>query len=160
MQRRGDRVGLLKRVIRKRVRQPLKRAACQRARQVSVECPKCHKRYANPLTHTCAVSTDFKRRKAAAARAEKRERERQRRRESAARRRETARARRKAAADRRRAAAAERRRKAREKRRAPARKPPARQAHDYRLCRDEECARHACRAYRDGITDCPLEHAR
>lgn len=148
-------MGLIKRIVRKRVRQPLKRAVRQRARRVSVECPKCRKRYANPLAHTCAVSTDFKRRRAAAARAEKHDRERQRRRESAARRRETARARRKAAADRRKAAAAERRRKARAKRPAPARKP----AHDYRLCRDEECARHACRAYRDGLGDCPLEHA-
>ena len=119
-------MGLFKQVIRKRVRQPLRRAVRQRARRVSVECPKCHKRYANPLAHTCAVSTDFKRRKAAA--------------------------------DRRKAAAAERRRRAREKRAAPARRPPARQAHDYRLCRDGECARHACRAYRDGLEDCPLEH--
>lgn len=73
-------------------------------------------------------------------------------------RREAAKARRKAAADRRKAAAAERRRKAREKRSAPARKSPARQAHDYRLCRDQECPRHSCKAYRDGILDCPLEH--
>lgn len=143
MQRQGDHVGLFKKVIRKRVRQPLKRAVDQRARRVSVECPKCRKRYTNPLAHTCAVSTDFKRRKAAAARAEKRD---------------AARARRKAAADRRKAAAAERRRKAREKRPAAARRPATRQSHDYRLCRDEECPRHACRAYRDGLEDCPLEH--
>lgn len=151
-------MGLIKRVVRRKVQAPLKRAVRQRARQVSVKCGTCGKRYTNPLAHACAVSTDFKRRKAAAERAEKRERQAQRRRDAAARRRETARARRKAAADRRKAAAAERRRKAREKRPAAARRPAARQAHDYRLCRDDECARHACRAYRDGLEDCPLEH--
>lgn len=33
------------------------------------------------------------------------------------------------------------------------------QRHDYRTCRDEHCGRAACVAYRDGLADCPLEHA-
>jgi hypothetical protein len=141
-------VGLIKRVIRAKVKTPLKRAVRQkvtrpvRAKAQRVTSVTCGKRYAHPLAHTCVVKTDFAKRRAAAARAVKRE---------------AAKARRKAAADRRKAAAVERRRKAREKRSAPSPRPP-RQVHDYRLCRDEECPRHGCKAYRDGITDCPLEH--
>lgn len=33
------------------------------------------------------------------------------------------------------------------------------QRHDYRTCKDQDCARVACVAYRDGLADCPLEHA-
>lgn len=142
-------MGLIKRTV--------KRAVRQQARKVAVTCGTCGKRYSNPLTHVCAPKSDFKQRKAAAGRRPKAEAARQRKREAAARKREAAKARRKAAAERRKAAAAERRKKAAAKRSAPARRP-ARPAHDYRLCRDPECPRHACKAYRDGITDCPLEH--
>jgi hypothetical protein len=128
-------MGLIKRAFRRKVKTPLKRAARQQARKVSVKCGTCGKRYANPLAHTCAPKSDFRRRKAAPGRKAKRE---------------AARERRKAAADRRKAAAAERRRQAKAKRPAGGGRPPA---HDYRLCRDEDCARHACRAYKDGLAD-------
>ena len=133
-------MGLIKRVVRQKVKTPVKRAARQQARKASVKCGTCGKRYANPLAHTCAPKSDFKKRKRAAERQQKRE---------------AARARKQAAAERRKAAAAERRKNAAGKRPAPARRP----AHDYRLCRDDECARHACRAYKDGVADCPLNHA-
>lgn len=35
---------------------------------------------------------------------------------------------------------------------------PAKPRHDYRSCRDTDCARVACVAYRDGLADCPLAH--
>lgn len=133
-------MGLIKRAIRQKVKTPAKRAVRQQARRVSVKCGTCGKRYVNPLTHVCAPKSDFRKRKREAERAARRD---------------AARARKKAAAERRKAAAAERRRKAREKRSAP-RSP--RPQHDYRLCHDEDCRRHACVAYRDGIADCPLEH--
>lgn len=129
-------MGLIEQAFRRKVKTPLKRAARQQARKASVKCS-CGKRYTNPLAHTCAPKSDFKRRKAAEERQRKRE---------------AARERKRAAAERRKAAAAARRSKARP---SPARRPPA---HDYRLCRDEECAKHACRAYKDGVADCPLEH--
>lgn len=131
-------VGLIKRVIRQKVKTPAKRKIRQQARRASVKCGTCGKRYANPLTHTCVVETDFAKRKRAAERQAKAE---------------AARLRKQEAADRRRAAAAARRAKAASSRAAPARRP----AHDYRTCRDNDCARHACAAYKagyeDGITD-------
>lgn len=136
-------MGLIRRVIRRKIRTPVKRAARRQLRRVSAECQVCHKRYTNPLTHTCVVKTDFGKRKRAGERRAKAE---------------ARRARRKAAADRRKAAAAERRKAARAKRSAPARRP-SRPQHDYRLCRDQDCERYACVAYRDGIADCPRDHA-
>lgn len=150
-------MGLIKRVIRDKIRKPLKRAARQQARRVSAECPACRKRYTNPLTHTCKVKTDYGTRKRAAERAAERDRERQRKREAAARRREAARARRKAAADRRKAAAAERRREAREKRSAPR---PSRPQHDYRRCQDDDCRRYACVGYKAGYADAEADAER
>lgn len=152
-------MGLIRRLFRRKVKAPLKRAVRRKVTRparkrvqlaTSVKCKTCGKRYTNPLTHVCTVRTDFKRRKAAADRAAKRERERQRRREAAARRREKAKARRKAAADRRKAAAAERRRRAREKRPAPR---PARPQHDFRTCEDDDCRRYACVGYKAGYAD-------
>lgn len=101
-------------------------------------CGTCGRRYANPFTHTCTVKTDYKKRKRQqvrkAATAERRKR-------------------RKAAAARRKAAAKARKSAARTRPRRP--RPPA---HDYRTCRDQECERYGCRAYRQGIEDCPLSH--
>lgn len=140
-------MGLIKRTVRKKVKQPVKRAvrrkvtrpARRKAEHVtSVKCGTCGKRYTNPLTHTCTVKTDFRKRKAAAGRQAKRER---------------AKARRKAAADRRKAAAAARRQKARSTP-APKRAPQ----HDYRTCDDGDCRRAACAAFKEGIEACPLEH--
>lgn len=145
-------MGVIKRTIRRKIRTPVKRQIRQQARRAAVTCGTCGKRYANPLTHTCTVKTDFKKRAAADKRRQAAEARRQRKRETAARRREAAKARRKAAADRRRAAAAARRK-------TPAKRTgPAKPAHDYRTCRDPECRRHACVAYREGMADCPLEH--
>ena len=120
----------------------IKRTARKQARRASVKCGTCGKRYTNPLTHVCTPKSDFKSRTRAAERERKREAARKRRRE---------------AADRRKAAAAERRKRARAKRSA-ARRPSARPAHDYHLCRDEDCTRTACRAYAEGMIACPREH--
>ena len=127
-------MGLIKRTVSRKVKTPAKRAARKQLRKASVKCKACGKRYVNPLTHACAPKSDFKQRKAAAERQRKRE---------------AARARRKAAAERRKAAAAARRKKARARPSAPS----SRAQHDYRTCRDGECARHACAAYRDGYAD-------
>jgi len=128
-------MGLIKRTVRKKVTRPARKRA---ERATSRECPHCHKRYTNPLTHVCTVETDFAKRKRADGRARKRE---------------EARARKKAAAERRRAAAAERRKKAAAKRSGARRRPSARPAHDYRLCRDGDCKSHACAAYKTGYED-------
>jgi len=134
-------VGVIKRKTRSLVRRKVTRPAKRKAkRATSRECPTCHKRYTNPLTHTCTVKTDFRKRKAADARRQKRE---------------AAKARRKAAAGRRKAAAADRRRKAKS---GPAPRQRAQQ-HDFRRCQDDDCARHACIAFKEGIEACPLDHS-
>jgi len=130
-------------LIKRKAVTPVKRAARKQARRASVKCKTCGKRYVNPMTHVCAPKSDFRSRRSAADRAAKRE---------------AARERRKAAADRRKAAAAERRKQARAKRSA-SRRPSARPAHDYHLCRDEDCTRTACRAYQEGMIACPRDHA-
>jgi hypothetical protein len=134
-------VNLIKKTIRKKITRPAKQKA-QRA--TSVKCGTCGKRYTNPITHVCTVKTDFRQRRAAGQRRQKRE---------------AAKARRKAAADRRKAAAADRRSKSRA---APAPRP-AQQKHDYRRCQDSDCTRHACVAFREGfetgVENCPLTHA-
>lgn len=147
-------VGLIKRRVRRTVRRTAKRTADR----ATVKCPTCGKRYSNPLTHTCTVKTDFRKRKAAETRRQATEA----RRRKAAEKRAAARVRKKAAADRRRAATAARRAKSRRKP-APRQRP---QQHDYRTCRDDECRRHACVAFKegyeagfpDGQAACPLPH--
>lgn len=160
-------MGLVKRLIRRKVKTPVKHAVRRKVTRparrriefaTSVKCRTCGRRYTNPLTHTCTVRTDFKRRKAAAERAARRERERQRKRAAAAQKRERAKARRKAAADRRKAAAADRRRKAREKRSAP--RSAARPQHDFRTCQDDECRRYACVGYKAGYADAEADAER
>jgi hypothetical protein len=136
-------MGVIKRTWRRKAVTPLRRKARTQARRPSVKCGTCGKRYTNPLAHTCAPKSDF--------RGRKRDAERQRKREAA-------RKRRKAAADRRRAAAAARRAKAKAKRSGP-RRAPGRQAHDYHVCRDGDCTRTACKAYVEGIADCPRDHS-
>jgi hypothetical protein len=125
----------MKRAFGQKVKTPLRRKARTQARRASVKCGTCGKRYTNPLSHTCAPKSDFRQRK-----------------------REAAKARRKDAADRRRAAAAERRRKAKAKRSGP-RRPSGRPAHDYHACSDGDCTRTACKAYVEGIGDCPRDHS-
>jgi hypothetical protein len=84
-------------------------------------CGKCGKPYSNPLGHVCIVKTDFRKRAARAGR--------------------------------RTAAEAKRKKKPVvvrvKKKRAASGKP--RQVHDYRKCRDADCTRVACIAYREGI---------
>lgn len=75
----------------------------RRQRRALFQCGRCRKRYSNPFGHTCAPKSDFKRRKATAAKQ---------------------------------AAAA--------KRKARPEHPPA------SACRDGDCRRAACAAYREG----------
>ena len=111
---------------------------------VTWECSACHR--PRGLRHTCDPRKgDFKARKRKAATAERqrkrkavRERQAARRRQAAAERRARERARREAA------------RKRRPRPRAP--------QHDYATCRDRDCMRHPCLAYRQGLEDCPLPH--
>lgn len=118
-------------------------------------CAGCGEEYTNPITHTCVIKTDYKKRLAAAKRkaktAARAEKKRQRKQTAAARRKDAAR-RRKAAAKARKTAA----------RTAP---PTPRARHDYRLCylrRDDECTLWVCRVYREGIQHgidtCPRPH--
>lgn len=66
---------------------------------VTTKCGKCGKTYSNPLTHTCVIKTDWKkRRKAAAAK-------------------------------------------------------PKRAQHSYSACRDGDCERMGCVAYKEGLED-------
>lgn len=112
----------------------------------------------SPLRHICVTRTDFAKRKAKAKRDAA----------TAARRQK-----RKAAAARKRARAAERRRQATERRRAKKRAAaaqPARPRHDYHTCREPDCQRLTCQAWReghkegyeqgfpDGMAACPRVH--
>jgi len=120
-------------------------------------CPGCGKQV-NPLTHTCSNKGDFarrqraaKRKAAAAERKKKRAAQRARTNEriEAARRAERHRANQRVARERQKAAERVKRAKAA---RRPARKP-GRPRHDYRNCRDADCERLACEAYREGVED-------
>lgn len=142
---------------------------------LSFTCPSCGKATANPLTHTCSVPSDFKRRKAAEKRRRQAEERKRRRKAAAARKRARARERKRQAAERRKAAAAEaaaaRRRRARSQ-------THDRDRHEYADCADPYCGRTLCRVYReggeavrpeaesdgyakgysDGMNACPLRH--
>src|SRR6266705_1098408 len=124
-----------------------------RASASLAKCGTCGKEYANPLGHVCSVKTDFKKRKAAGQRREAAEAKRAK--AFAARAREVAarQARREKENEARRARraredAARRGRRAKETSRAKTSR-----AHDYRNCRDHDCERAACEAYREGIAD-------
>lgn len=111
------------------------------------ECPGCGK--SRGLVHTCAPKSDFKKRKRAAERKRKTA-ERQRRRKAV----------RERQAARRRQAAADRRARAR------ARKKPARTAaprsrgesHEPGTCGNRDCPKFGCKAYWQGMADCPGPH--
>ena len=49
-------------------------------------------------------------------------------------------------------------RRQRGKRPGAAGKPRERRPHDYTTCRDQDCPRPLCRAYREGMQACPLPH--
>jgi len=111
--------------------------------RIKVTCTTCHR--ARGIRHTCAPKSDFKGRRRKQATAERQ------RKRKAVKARQAAR-RKQAAAERR---ARERARRTAAKTRSPRpRQPP----HDYATCTDKDCMRHPCRAYRDGIEDCPLPH--
>jgi hypothetical protein len=89
-------------------------------------CPRCGREYANPFTHTCVRGTgDLKRRKAAAERAERKRKAEQLR---------------------------QARRAERARRQATGGPSPSAQ-HRYQTCRDEDCQRRPCVAYRQGFED-------
>ena len=125
-----------------------------RARLSLAVCGNCGKEYSNPLGHVCVVKSGLRKRKAAAKRSAATEARREKAR--AARAREVA-ARRKR---REKETAARQARRAREdearRRRKAAERPAAPgngRAHDWRNCRDHDCERPACEAYREGIAD-------
>jgi hypothetical protein len=120
-------------------------------------CPRCGKQD-NPLTHVCSNSGDFRKRQRAAARrqaaAERKAKRAEQRakvneRIADAKRAERHRANQRVLREREKAA--ERVRKARASR--PPSRKPGRPKHDYRNCRDHDCTRIACEAYREGIED-------
>jgi hypothetical protein len=110
---------------------------------VTWECSTCHK--TRGLAHTCAPRSDFKARKRKAATAERR------------RKKKAATARR---AARRKQAAAERRarEKARKKTAPKSRPRPRGDGHEPGACGDRDCPRYGCKAYFQGVEDCPLPH--
>jgi len=149
--------------IRRKVTLPAKRAVRKQIRRRPLfHCGSCGKQYNNMFGHTCGSKGDFgKRRKAAkraaaaAVRKTRRAAERQKQNERVARvrQRERGRAAGRVSVTRRRerAKADERVARARNKpRRAPRPRPSS---HDYRNCRDHDCERQACEAYREGLID-------
>jgi hypothetical protein len=127
---------------------------------VTWECGNCHK--PRGLIHTCVTKTDFKKRKRAAARkaataARRRQREAARARQAARRK-----ATRERQAARRRQAAAERRARARTRRQtAAAGTRPSRPrggSHEPGTCGDRDCPKYGCKAYFQGMADCPGPH--
>jgi hypothetical protein len=152
-----------------RIRTRLKRAARRKRqrgwRKVAARplftCGACGKSYSNPLGHVCGNAGDFgkrrrarKRAEAAAARKAKRaaERERVNARVVAARQRERERAAQRVSATRRLERARADARVARAKAARPASRPRP-SSHDWRNCRDHDCQRPACEAYREGVAD-------
>jgi hypothetical protein len=106
------------------------------------ECSTCHK--TRGLSHTCAQKSDFKARKRSAATADRKRKKRKTRQRKAARRKQ---------------AAAERRA------RDGARKPGARRSprpggnrHEPGSCGDHDCQLYGCKAYWQGMCDCPGPH--
>lgn len=107
-------------------------------------CVNCQK--PRGLAHTCVTKTDFKARKKRHERHRKAARRAERKKAAAQRRREAAR---------RRTAAAAARRQATRAARGPRPRPAP---HDYRTCRDPECPKYGCAAFREGTEACPLPH--
>ena len=151
--------------------------------QIRVRCGCGQLRSPFAAGHICR--TDFKKRKRRQAAARRRAREqaaRRRRREREAearrRRRERETAARKRRRERERDAARERRTRERARHRqaaetrqstprrertrktssSPVRRAPNPNEHRYDMCRDDDCQRRACVAYRQGVEDCPLPH--
>jgi hypothetical protein len=161
----------LRTVVKRATRRRAKKGCRKVAARPLFTCGACGKSYSNPLGHVCSGGGDFGKRRrarrraeAAAARKAKRAAERQRvsERVAAARKAERDRgeARVSATRQRERAKADARVAKARAARKPPRR--PGRPSHDYARCRDHDCQRPACEAWREGFQDglmaCPREH--
>jgi len=131
------------------VRNPRGRMRLKPRLRISATCGKCGKPYAGPLGHVCTNRGDFAKRKRQAAAGEKREKARAARAGEVAARR--ARRQKENEARRARRAAEDAARRGRRAREAAQSKAP--RVHDYRNCRDHDCERAACEAYREGITD-------
>lgn len=112
---------------------------------VSWECSTCGK--PRGLRHTCRQRTDFKARKRKAATAERRRKRKAVRERQAARRKQ---------------AAAERRARARARKQAAKRRPrpgrPRGESHEPGTCGNRDCPRYGCKAYWQGMADCPGPH--
>jgi hypothetical protein len=142
---------------------------------VGFRCASCGKTVPSLLAHTCSAPSDFRRRKAARARAEKAAERKRKRLAAASRRRARARERRRLAAARR----AELRKQAAAARRERERSQTHdRERHEPAACEDAGCPRYPCQVYREGaaagfaageaqgyakgyaagMSDCPLPH--
>jgi hypothetical protein len=124
---------------------------------LSLTCSKCGKPLGNPLTHTCRVRTDWKKRTAGAARQRKTAQARekrtawqkawiQRQKDAAARRRAAEKARRKATVLKQREAAKAKRDAARKR---TAARTHDRERHEPQTCPDQHCHRYPCRLWRE-----------
>ena len=123
-----------------------RRGKVRLAPQASRACSSCGKPYANPLTHVCSNRGDFAKRKRAAKRkaaADKRKAETAVRQAKVRARVADVRKKEKAKAD-------SRVKAARTRRKAPAKPRAPRDRHEYQACRDEDCTRLACGAFREG----------
>lgn len=103
--------------------------------KAAFECGKCGRKVSNPFTHTCAIRSDWAKRKRKADRQAKARTKREKRKQRA----DAAKAKRKTAAQQRRASARKRK--------------PRAQAHNPHTCRDAECQRYPCRLYEEGYAD-------
>jgi hypothetical protein len=128
-------------------------------------CGSCGKGYSNPLGHSCSGGGDMAKRRRAAERSaatakrqadRKAQRARERERIAAVRQAERAKARE-------RVAAARKSERAKAKAKRPGSSRPRPQKHDYRRCRDADCERVACEAWREGfdegLASCTRPHA-
>jgi hypothetical protein len=159
-------MGLLRRRVRKHVTKPLKRRVRKQARAVvhhatTRQCPQCQRRV-HPF-HTCAPKSDFRQRKAAAEREAKRRARAARKRKAAEKRRELRKATRQRQAARRKEAAAERRARERARKQAASRRPAKPRSrrgdsHEPGTCGDRDCQKYGCKAYWQGMEDCPGPH--
>lgn len=102
------------------------------------DCTGCGKPLGNPFTHVCSNAGDFRKRRNKAAAAAKRAKV-------------NARVAGVRATERRRANERVAKARAKAKGKSPARKPAER--HDYHACRDKDCQRVACQAWKEGLAE-------
>src|SRR5487761_349286 len=112
---------------------------------VTWECPKCHQD--RGLRHTCRVPSDFKSRRRKAKADERKAKRKATRERQAARRKQ-------AAADRR---ARDRQRK-RDAKGMPRTSRPRGDSHEPGSCGDPDCPKYGCKAYWEGVDNCPRLH--